>query len=211
MRPIKRVNGLWLPAHESHLTYYAAQGKFGEWTYQAHKMIAALEFCRNARVAVDIGGHCGLWSKELTKVFNHVHAFEPVELHRECYERNVGGHYTLHACALGEGEGRVSIHTTDGSSGDSYVKGYGDIPLRTLDGFGLADVDFMKLDCEGYELYALRGGKETILRCRPVVIVEQKPGRAQKWGLKETEAVDFLEGLGMKLQKEIAGDFILTW
>jgi hypothetical protein len=105
----------------------------------------------------------------------------------------------------------VAIHTADSSSGDSWVNGEGDIPLKRLDSFDLHDVDFIKLDCEGFEVFALRGGEETLKRCHPVVCVEQKPGRAQKFGLQETEAVTYLQSLGAKLLHKMSGDYILGW
>jgi FkbM family methyltransferase len=151
-----------------------------------------------------------LWSKELTTLFDEVVAFEPVQEHRDCYVLNVKGNYTLHPCALGEKEDMISIHTSQGSSGDSWVEGKGDIPVKLLDTFNL-NPDFIKLDCEGYEYFALKGGEEMLKRCKPCVIVEQKPGRAQKFGLEETQAVTYLQSLGAKLRKEISGDFILSW
>jgi FkbM family methyltransferase len=207
---IKNVNGIWLPEHEAHLTHYA-KGEYGKWTYQLHKLQAALDYIKDIRVAIDIGGHCGLWSKELIKVFDHVHAFEPLDIHRQCYVKNVPFNYSLHHCALGKEEGTVNIYTTPGSSGDSFVDGEGEIPLKTLDSFGIRHVGLIKVDCEGYELFALQGGEKTILDSNPVVIVEQKPGKAEKFGLKQTEAVDYLLSLGMVLKKEMVGDFILAW
>jgi hypothetical protein len=103
------------------------------------------------------------------------------------------------------------METAPSSSGDTRVAGEGDIPLERLDTFKLEDVDFIKLDCEGYELFALRGAEETLKRCRPCVIVEQKPGRGQRFGLAERGAVDYLQRLGAKLRKEMSGDFILSW
>ena len=208
---MKEVNGIWLPDHEQHLLHYAKQGEFGKWTYQSNKLAAALPYVKNVRCAVDVGGHCGLWSKELVKIFVHVIAFEPVPEHRECYVKNVSGIYTLHDCALGEADGSVTIFSQPGSSGDSYVKGEGEIPLRRMDDLIAEPVDFIKLDCEGYELFALKGGEKMLRDNRPVVVVEQKPGKASKFGLKDTEAVDYLQSLGAVLRKEIAGDFILSW
>ena len=83
--------------------------------------------------------------------------------------------------------------------------------MVTLDSFDLQDVDFIKLDCEGYELFALRGAEETLKRCRPCVIVEQKPNRAQRFGLPQTGAVDYLQSLGAKLRAKMAGDYILSF
>ena len=54
------------------------------------------------------------------------------------------------------------------------------------------------------------GGVKTIKKFKPVIIVEQKPGHAQRYGLGEKEAVSYLKGLGYRLIKEISGDFILS-
>jgi len=222
---MKQIGGVWLPDGEMHLVDWMQKmnrAVDGKLTYQYHKLDAALGYVKAWRGAVDVGAHCGLWSMHLVKRFRTVHAFEPVAAHRECWQRNVEppiydaleqrGAY-LHSCALGEKDGSVSIHTSPDSSGDSWVEGAGAIPMRRLDdalpvGFV---VDFIKLDCEGYELLALRGGEEMLKRCRPAVIVEQKPGRAQKFGLPETGAVDYLQGLGAKLRREMSGDYLMSW
>jgi FkbM family methyltransferase len=212
---IKQVGGVYLPAHETHLVDWMKkmnQVVDGKLTYQLDKRREALKWVKNFRAAVDVGAHCGLWSADLAKLFGTLHAFEPVELHRACWQLNVvADNVLLYPCALGETDGKVSIHTANTSSGDSWVKGDGDIPLRRLDSFDLQDIDFIKLDCEGYELFALRGGEEMLKRCHPCVIVEQKKGRAQKFGLDEIGAVTYLQGLGAKLRAERSGDYILSW
>ena len=72
---MKLANGIWLPSHETHLTDWAKYGQFGKWTYQSDKLMEALKYIKGCRTAIDVGGHCGLWSKEMIKVFDHVHAF----------------------------------------------------------------------------------------------------------------------------------------
>lgn len=212
---MKQTGGVWLPDGEVHLVDWMVkrnQVVDGKLTYQYHKLEAALKWVKQWRTAVDVGAHCGLWSMHLAKKFEALHAFEPVAAHRACWEANlegVGG--LLYACALGETEGTVGMYTAPTSSGDSWIDGKGDIPLRRLDSYDLANVDFIKLDCEGYELFALRGGEETLKRCKPCVCVEQKPGRGQKWGLPETGAVQYLESLGAVKRQDISGDFILSW
>lgn len=221
---MKQVGGVWLPDHETHLVEWMTkknQVVDGKLTYQLDKQNAAYSFVRQFRCAVDCGAHVGLWSMIMAKRFKAVDAFEPVAEHRECFEANVP-HVTrripgealvkLHACALGETTGTVRMETAETSSGDTRVGGEGDIPLLRLDDV-LPDsdnIDFVKLDNEGYELFALRGGENLIKRCKPVICVEQKPGRGQRFGLPERGAVEYLQSLGYKLAKEMSGDFIMV-
>jgi FkbM family methyltransferase len=223
MSDLKQHMGVWLPSHEQHMSGWMTtknQVIDGKGTYQYHKFLDAMKFTRRFGNAIDVGGHCGLWSMHLVKRFERVFAFEPIGLHRKCFELNVQGNYELFPFAAGDHNAQVAMHTTHTSSGDSWVDGElpagadpnAGIPLRTIDSLlPTATVDFIKLDCEGYELFALRGGEELIKRSRPTIIVEQKPGRAQKYGLPEIGAVDYLIGLGAILRKEISGDFILSW
>jgi FkbM family methyltransferase len=217
---MKCHRGIWLPSGELHLARWMDEANRlvdGKPTYQYAKLEAALGWVRNWRVAVDVGAHCGLWSMHLVKRFSEVHAFEPVQAHRECLMRNVPGaeaadtKLRLHACALGERAASVSMRADASSSGDSWVCGEGPIPMETLDRHALRDVDLIKLDCAGYELPVLRGAEETLKRCRPCIIVEQKPGRARRFGLPEAGAVAYLQRLGAKLREVVSGDYIFSW
>lgn len=202
------------PDGESHLQKWMQtknERVDGRLAYQHNKLSAATSYCKQFRNAVDVGAHIGLWSRNLARKFAHVYAFEPMAAHRECFTLNVDAfNVTLYPVALGESEGAVSMHTNPTSSGDTWIDGTGDVPMNTLDSFGLDDVDFLKADAEGYELFVMRGGENTIKRCRPVIIVEQKPGRAEKFGLGRTDAVTYLQSLGYTLTQEMSGDYILT-
>lgn len=225
MSEFKQVGGVWLPATEEHMSAWMVKKNEvveGKLTYQYHKLVAAMKWVKNFGVAVDVGAHCGLWSMHLAKRFGLLHSFEPISLHQKCFLKNVPQDdpehvVVLHPVALGEKNGTVLMNTTRGSSGDSWIDGntdwggVGGVPLRRLDDEISGTIDFIKLDCEGYELFALRGGEEILKASRPCVVVEQKPGRAQKYGLPETGAVSYLQSLGAVLRKEIGGDFILSW
>lgn len=217
---MKQVGGVWLPDHETHLVEWMTkknQVVDDKLTYQLDKQNAAYSFCRQFRRALDIGAHCGLWSMQMVRRFQRVDAFEPVAEHRECFAANLADQgkpraAVLYAMALGETSRSVSMHTAYTSSGDTTVAGEGDIPLRRLDDVlpDAVDVDFIKLDCEGYELFALRGGEQLIRRCMPVICVEQKPGKAQGFGLGQTDAVAYLQSHGYCVAREMSGDFIMV-
>lgn len=214
----------WLfPDGEVHLPEWMTtvnKRRDGRLQYQGHKYEAALRWVKQRRVAVDVGSHIGLFSWPMAKDFESIEAFEAMPSHRACWYKNMEGitNATLHACALGESEGRAKVATrTVGSSGDTGVDPTGktgkQVNMRTLDSFGLTDVDFLKVDVEGYELFVLRGSVETLKRCRPCVIVEAKPetGMADRYGIGVTDSVKFLESLGAKKRAGIQGDYILSF
>lgn len=221
---MKQHQGVWLPDHEEHLIgWMNGSGELvdGVGTYQIRKLRAALEHVKSWRMAVDVGAHVGFWSMHLAKRFKSLQAFEPIDEHRQCWLRNMaplrsaGNNAILWSCALGAEKGTARFTIPPGSSGGTHISGHGgvdDIEVRTLDSFEFADVDFMKLDCEGAELAVLQGAAETLKRCRPCVIVEQKQHIMQRnFGVTGKPAVDFLESLGAVQRAEISGDYILTW
>lgn len=217
---MKQVEGFWLPDGEQHLVDFLKRGpRFaGGPTYQIAKLFACLPWVKDFRHAVDIGAHAGLWSRPLAAMFEHVSAFEPVEEHRACWRenarwfnfRNVA---TMHEFALGDRRDRVSLHSGPNSSGDTYVQAGGehDANMVPLDDVTLPQVDFMKIDCEGFEFFILKGGEKTIRRDRPCIIVEQKRGKGAQFGIGDQDAVKLLTSWGAQLRAEISGDFILSW
>ena len=47
-----------------------------------------------------------------------------------------------------------------------------EVPVRTLDSFGLTSVGFIKIDVEGHELAVLQGACKTIALSHPILMVE---------------------------------------
>lgn len=205
---MKLVRSWYLPDEEQHLEEWINR----EGDYQTPHRANALRYVKNWDVAVDIGAHVGLWSREFTEKFGHVIAFEPVQEHRDCYVKNVPKeNYTLHPVALGEKDGTVRMKTSAHSTGGTHVDPElsGDIPMRTLDSFEIPKIDFMKLDCEAYEIYVLRGAKETLLRCKPVVCIEQK--NQAYYGNPRYIASDYLVSLGAKPVGRYKDDLVFAW
>jgi len=80
-----------------------------------------------------------------------------------------------------------------------------------VDNLGIQDIDFLKVDCEGFEYYILQGGKDSLLRWKPCIVVEQKGTMSELYGAAPQSAVRFLESLGAKVRNVISGDYILSW
>jgi FkbM family methyltransferase len=186
----------------------------GRLTYQYGKYDEALKFVKSRRTAVDIGAHVGLWSWFMARDFRQLEAFEPSEKARACWQRNMidRPNAYIHPHAVGDKAGLCSlVNKMATSSGGAQIVPGSDLTVVTLDAVGLTDVDFIKLDCEGYEIFALEGARKTLEEFRPCVIVEQKPGMTERFGREALAAVKFLQGLGAQLRLEISGDYILSW
>ena len=220
---MKKVCGFWLPEREEHLVPFLQNGPIfaGGPTYQLHKLMPAMKFVKNFGHAVDVGAHCGLWSRPLSAMFNCVSAFEPIKEHLACFRANVANEESwknrnvrLWEYALGETEGMIKLTTGANSSGDTYCDpdGEHEAMIARLDDCALPHgIDFLKLDCEGFEYFALKGGEKTIREDKPVIIVEQKPGKGQNFGLAEDAAVKLLQEWGAHIRYVISGDYCLSW
>lgn len=122
--------------------------------------------------AVDVGANVGNHSLWLTAVCGlRVHAFEPlldnlVQLRANVTLNGLQGRIAVHDVALGDADGTAQ-HV-----GRGQLTPGGELPVRRLDDYGLTDVSLLKIDVEGTEDKVIRGGMETIRRCRPVIYAE---------------------------------------
>lgn len=164
--------------------------------YQKPKLDEALKYVTRRTCAVDVGAHCGLWAKQLKDVFERVVAFEPLHAHIAHLRINAPG-VDFYPVALGDAERLCDIETREGFSGQSRIIPGVRYRMHMLDQYELKP-DFIKIDCEGYELNVLMGAVET-LKSKPVVIIEQKFNK---------DALAFLVALGYEIKAEIAGDYI---
>lgn len=215
---MKNDEGWYWPDTEQHMLDWMRMPKNhlplnGRPSYQGKKQVAAINLCERRRTAIDVGAHIGMWSFNLAEAFGCVRAFEPVALHRECFALNVPQqNVVLYPLALGTAHAMVTMHTGPSSTGDTWVdpsKAGGTVSMVPLDDLEFTEVDFIKIDCEGYEEHVLRGAEQTLRSWRPVVCVEQKRDMAVKFGCEPKGGVRFLESLGYVQHVEIGGDHIM--
>ena len=74
------------------------------------------------------------------------------------------------------------------------------VRARALDSFQLADVGLIKIDVQGADGEVLAGARDTLARCRPVVVFEWEELLARNFGVSFQTVVESLNGLNYKLE-----------
>ena len=207
---LKNVKGWWFPEPEQHLTEMVqASGEYQE----AHRLYS-LRCVKSFRTALDIGSHVGLWTRDLAAMFQRVIAIEPIAIHRECFQRNVAAaNVQLLPYAAGNKPGYATFDFNAANTGNTHIcdSERGDVPVITIDSLNLSDVDYIKIDTEGFELHVLEGARETLLRCRPIVNIEQKANSEEFYQIPRYSASEFLQSLGAKPIGRVVDDVVFGW
>ena len=213
---MKFAQGWQFPEDETHLPQMIHKqslncGIPGYQVRSRNKSLFNLEGLRH-RHAIDIGANVGLWARDLCTQFAQVTAFEPIQDFRHCLMENVKAHnLRIEPVALGNRTGTTEMIRVAGNAGHTHVDAAtesGTTEIRTLDSYDFDNVDYIKIDCEGYEYEVLLGAWETIKRCRPRICVEQKPHKI--FGA-QYRARDLLISWGMTALPHHGDDWVLDW
>jgi len=152
------------------------------------------------RVCVDIGSNIGQWTRPLAKRFHSVICFEPNPNFRDCFRKNITEtNVVLWPYGLSDKEHRAR----QDFNSTVLKQGEGDIQCRTLDSFELTNVDFVKIDVDGFELPLLEGARDTLTRNTPVINIEMKRDKRIDT-VKQAEEI--LRDLGYVFKKRTKSD-----
>ena len=167
----------------------------------------SLKYVKSWRNALDIGANVGEWARPLAKVFNKVICFEPNPNFRQCFEKNITeDNVVLHPYGLSSHSHNAEQGTNDTHLnfvvGDTEPRD-GDIECRSLDSFEFTDIDYIKIDVDGFEIPVLRGAEHTLRQNNPVINIEMKDRKRPKI-VKECRKL--LHGYGYRLVSRVRSD-----
>jgi FkbM family methyltransferase len=166
------------------------------------------------QVCIDIGACFGWYTvlfSDLVRETGHVHAFEPLSSNYQVLAQNVelnnARNVTLNEIALDESSGERELFLPDiGVSGSfklhTYDRSYSQLlsETKTLDAYcedkKIGRIDFIKADVEGAELGVIKGAMETIMRHKPVLMLEIQESSTKLFGYTPTEMFELLRQLG---------------
>jgi FkbM family methyltransferase len=166
-------------------------------------------------VVLDVGANYGLYAILAARRVGRgaVHAFEPNPAVFELLEANVspaaeGRSVLLHPIAVGDREGTARFLCTADSAysslvdtGRSAVTATVEVSQTTIDAFvsshGLARVDLLKIDVEGFEPEVIAGARRLLGReDAPILLVEIAGPNLGPRGITQRDVVETLESLG---------------
>lgn len=161
-------------------------------------------------VMVDVGAHFGSSLEPFAEAGWSVHAFEPDPNNRTKLEEAFGhhGNVTIVPKGVSDEEGQAPLYGSSESTGISsltpFTEGHepvGLIELTTLSDYlrsaGVGEIDFLKVDVEGFERNVLRGHDWSV---KPeVVVVEFEDSKTIPLGYSWKDLADELVSRGYEV------------
>ena len=195
--------------------------------WDAHLKTVIERFGATNRSALDAGAYLGFHSCYMARYFRTVYAFEPqVEIYRmlcsnlllnNCH--NVvavnGALYEMpgHMRLADSVEQEIPVPTLNGGLDYDHVGNAAAmafqvsdasnptaVAAQTVDQLGLADLGFMKVDTQGSDLRVLRGSRQTIERCKPIIVAEYERELAKHHGSTWEGFHAFFREIGYNVQ-----------
>lgn len=166
--------------------YYIGRSiiEFGE--FSEGEIDVFTQLLRPGSIVVEAGANIGTHTVPLGKLVGpqgKVICFEPQRIIFQTLCANIAlsslTNVVAHWNGLGESHGSLFVPNIDyaaqqnfgGISLEKFEEGER-VPIMTLDDLELTRLDMLKADVEGMELSVLKGGKNTIEACRPVLYLE---------------------------------------
>ncbi len=158
--------------------------------------LATLPYFEKSNYVLDIGAHVGLFTLQAKK-FNDKCAVQCFEIQEKIYEllnenitQNKLTNVKTFNCAIGDSIRKITVSDMirDGVNanekyeydngkrynfgGVSIGPGTKEIDMVTIDSLNLKECDFIKLDIENFEFFAICGGMKTLKKFKPVLFFE---------------------------------------
>jgi FkbM family methyltransferase len=200
-----KIFRMYLPFANTDLIqrYILMHGHFFELSH----LTVVQEMIPPKAVVIDAGANIGNHTLFFAEICGagRVYSFEPLRETFRILERNIALNRLINVtpvnAALGEqpGRARLGAYTAANIGKSSFqAGGEGGYEMTSIDTLGLERLDFLKMDVEGGHVPALRGARETIVRCRPLILIELRQNHGEFASGAAT-----LESMGYRLKQSL--------
>jgi len=168
---------------------------------------------------IDLGANIGYYAlieAELVGKTGRIHAIEPGPDNVELLKKNLKANnaddiFTVSQYLIGDHDGTEKFYLSACSNRHSMSNvdkvGSIEVPMLTLDSFmekkGIKpeDIDFLRMDIEGYEVMAFQGMQKILNAKTPFkIFMEFHPRYYAQWGWSFEKLLDFLASHGFKVR-----------
>lgn len=149
------------------------------------------------KISIDIGANIGSHSIFFSNYFQKIYSFEPVKRTFKILELNTENFTNIEISnlALSDSERKSKIYVDHFASGLSSIEkksetfNVEEIQTQALDQLNFKnDIALIKIDVEGHELNVLKGGRNTIKKNSPLLLIEFQ-------GEHRNEIINFVKSL----------------
>jgi len=149
---------------------------------------------------VNIGANIGCYAYAFKDIARYIHCFEPNKEAFECLEYNLSKYvnFELHNIAISDKDTTCNVNNECDNVGMAFVEENpnGTIQTKTIDSFNFNSCDFIIMDCEGFELKALIGAKQTINKFKPIMVIEINDMTLERMNIDRKDIFAFLDENG---------------
>lgn len=165
---------------DAYLNFLIGKGSGTGWDMREEVRAAVSRIHRPQPLIFDVGANVGNWTESVLQAVPNakVYLFDPSPgCQAAIRERKLLG-VTLIPCALGETPGQAAYHSSSTTDGSASLHARRDTPFQDLiyktttvevstidqilESQKINFVDFLKMDIEGHELFALRGARQSL-------------------------------------------------
>ena len=174
------------------------------WEKHLHDIFE--KFINEESIVIEGGCHIGTHTLKMALICKHIYAFEPFPASFDLLNSNVKinnlDNVSIIKKGLSNSKNIVQFgwipernpgasgltENPMGLPGTNTLKSKPiDVQLTTIDDLKLEKLDFIKLDIEGYEQFAIMGGLETIKKFKPVITLESWLNHKGQININETK------------------------
>jgi FkbM family methyltransferase len=210
---VRLVEGWYIPEQDAAIHVHPVRHQMAK---DIRVIDVALKHVIGRDCVIQAGARIGLWPRVLARHFRKVIAFEPETRNFDCALMNLQDcdNVDLRKAALGAEKRVAKLAFSDDKSGSHFIDHDGSrskvetCDVTTIDALK-ASPDAIFLDVEGYELFALQGGLETIEQCKPLLILEQNDSRL-RYGIDKSQIVALIAPFGYRAVDRCGKDIIYS-
>ena len=192
---MKIHNGIAIIERDTHLSKWVVE--HNRLDFDQNALPTYLPYFPFYGTLINIGANIGCYAYAFKDIARYIHCFEPNKEAFECLEYNLAKYvnFELHNIAISDKETTCNVNNDSDNVGMAFIEETtnGNVKTKTIDSFNYQSCDFILMDCEGFELYALIGAKETINKFKPIMVIEINDATLSRQGISRNDIFAWLQ------------------